>query len=174
MATPRRTFVRGGRPRRQTFWLGGTFVNTTLASANSAAVITSLSAAALLLRPFTIIRMRGIIQVRSDQTAANEDYSGIVGHCVVTDQAVAVGITAVPTPVAESDSDLWFQYDPFAGDYESLTSVGTNEKGRQYIVDSKAMRRVDQGFDFVQVGENSAASNGTILTTFFRTLIKLH
>ena len=151
-------------------WVGPAVQGYLTVATGGATIISSIA----IEEPNTIVRTRGLIQVRSDQTAANEDYSGVVGRCVVTDEAVAVGISAVPTPVDASDSDLWFVYEPYAGDYESLTSVGTNEKGRQYIVDSKAMRKVEFGYDLIQVVENSATSNGTILTTFFRTLIKLH
>ncbi len=170
-----KSFRRGGRTiRRDTLWLGGTFVNTTLTSASSAALVTSLSAGALALRPFTIVRTRGIIQVQSDQEAASEDYSGVVARLVVSDQANAAGIGSVPTPVTESDSDLFMLYEPFAS---AMLDTGTSQQdgiGVQRVIDSKAMRKVDVGQDLIQVIENSSVSNGCVWTTMFRTLIKLH
>ncbi len=47
---------RGGRMVRETIWFGQTETQTVLAAANTAAILTSLNAAALALRPFTIIR----------------------------------------------------------------------------------------------------------------------
>ena len=68
----RKRFIRGGRSVRETMWISLDETQTTLASANSAALILVLNAAGLALRPFTIIRTRGTLLVRSDQLAASE------------------------------------------------------------------------------------------------------
>ena len=171
----RKLFVRrdGRTAKRQTFWLGGTFVRTTLGGASTGVIMTSLSAAALALRPFTIIRTRGIAEFHSDQVAAAENMEAVVAHAVVSDQAFAVGITAVPTPSTDSDSDLFYQFDPWASRMELITAAGFNYSP-QIVIDSKAMRRVDQGEQPLQIIETGVGSSGVIVTTFFRTLIKLH
>ena len=46
--------------------------------------------------------------VESDQSAATELFIGNLGLAVVSDQATAVGVTAVPTPATDRGSDLWF------------------------------------------------------------------
>ena len=52
--------------RRDTIWIGGTWATATLASTSSAAILTQFSAGALALRPFTVIRTRGIATIKSD------------------------------------------------------------------------------------------------------------
>ncbi len=54
----------------------------------------SLSTAGLALRPFTIVRTYLEVAVRSDQAAAIEQQITAVGMAIVSDQAVAVGVTA--------------------------------------------------------------------------------
>ena len=162
--------------RRETLWFGGTLTRSTIASADTAAVQTSLNAAALALRPFTIVRTRGLIHYRSDQEATSENYSGAYGQAVVTDQAVGVGVTAVPTPVVDSESDAWFVYEALTSRIVvgATTTTSISNIGHQVVIDSKAMRKVESGFDIVTVAETSALSSGMIFEVFFRTFVKLH
>jgi len=160
---------RHGVMRRETLWLSGSSVNTTMGSAQ-AVLVTSLSAGALALRPFTVVRTRGIIYVRGDNPAAAENWDFAFGICIVTDQASAVGITAVPTPTTDDGSDSWFTYERAAG----TTRAGElGDTGHFIQVDSKAMRKVEDGFDLVDVVENPLAT-GVVCQTYNRTLIKLH
>jgi len=173
MARKSGNVFRGGRMRRQTLWLGGPFVTTTLASTNAVALTASLSAAGLALRPFTIVRTRGVWQVRSDQTAALESYGAMMGFAVVSDQAAAIGVTAVPTPDTDIQSDAWFVHEMQFGTFGFISGVGTQELGQpQRTYDSKAMRKVEEGFDFVQVME--ASVNSASIHDAFRILVKLH
>jgi len=55
----------------------------------------------------------------------------------------------------------------------SQASVDANA-GAQYSIDSKAMRRVEEGQDLIIVAEFSAAGAGFILAVAGRILIKLH
>ncbi len=104
----------------------------------------------------------------SDQSAATETQSAAIGWAVVSDQAVAVGVTAVPTPVSELGSDLWFVH-------QYILARGINLADYQQIeIDSKAMRKVEEGSDVVVVGERGAASDGVQLLQAARFLIKLH
>ncbi len=167
---------RHGKMVRETAWFGGIFSQVSLSGANAVSLATTLNAAALAMRPFTLIRTRGIVTVRSDQRAATENYAVAFGRTVVTDQAVAIGVTAVPTPITDSDSDLWFVYEVLAGQISVGTDIGVFESGamglnRQF--DSKAMRKVEPGQDVVSVIENNFSA-GTITTIFSRSLIKLH
>jgi len=163
--------LRGGRNIRDTIWVGGVYLDTTIASPSTAILVTGLNAAALARRPFTVIRVRGILSVRSDQSAAVESQLAAWGKCVVSDQAVAVGVTAVPTPATDNASDLWFAY-------ESLQNLGDIAAGPQQIetrfIDGKGMRKVDGDQDVVTVIETAAISSGCTITTFDRLLIKLH
>ena len=160
---------------RKTFWIGGTIVQTTLVSANSAAIITSLNAAALGLLPFTVIRSRGWWGMNTDQVSTDEDQHAIVGNIVVSDEAVAVGITAVPTPVSESGSN-WFMLDGAAQRFEFGSAIGLlpNSIPERYVFDSKAMRKVEEGQDVITVIEAGPSSSGLTLVLFQRMLVKLH
>ncbi len=168
----RRRVVASGR---KTFWLAGAVSQTTLASTSSAVVITSLNAAALALRPFTIVRTRGVWSVFSDQTAADENQFVQFGGIVVSDQAVAVGITAVPTP-AEQDSSPWFFFDTALQRFNIGSDIGLvpNFAPDRYVIDSKSMRKVEEGQDIIGVVQNAAAGAGSIVNTYFKILIKLH
>jgi len=162
--------LRGGSMRRETLWFGHTFTDTTITAAGGT-ILTSANAALLALRPFTIVRTRLESFVRSDQAAAAEVFIGAYGQCIVSDQASAIGVSAVPTPVTDLSSDLWFVHQPFAGVFESGT--GTNN-GWRYEIDSKAMRKVQEGEDLVTVVEFSALGSGFNFFVGGRALVKLH
>ncbi len=170
----RRSFVRQGRQRRETLWVGGTTVRTTIATASTAVIQTSLNAAALALRPFTIIRVRGVMRLETDQLANSEFQDAKWGMAVVSDQAVLIGVTAVPTPDTDNTSDLWFAYEAMLNDFKVSSAIGLLVVGSERIIDSKAMRKVEDGQDLVSVIETGPASNGVVVTTFNRVLIKLH
>jgi len=159
---------------RETFWIGGSIVVTTLAAASTATIVTSLSAGALALRPFTVIRTRGVWFTESDQTAAAERYAVSYGIAVVSTQASAIGVTAVPTPATDNDSDLWYMFETAVDTIEVTTDIGRFIGKQQMSIDSKAARKVEDGQDIVDVVETHAVSSGAVAVTFNRTLIKLH
>jgi len=161
-------------PKRQTVWFEAAPVETAVGSASTAVLIGSLNAAALALRPFTVIRTRGLIHVRSNQIAATETYGCGYGHAVVSDQASAIGVTAVPTPITDYGSDLWYLIEQIQGRLDLATAVGFRDSGQAIYFDSKAMRRVDIGQDIVEVVESTAFQVGQQVTTSFRILVKLH
>ncbi len=158
--------------RRESLWFSGAATSTALAG-STAILITSLTAGALALRPFTIVRSRGMIHVRSDQAIAVEDMAVFYGMAVVSDQAVAIGVTAVPTPFTDNGSDLWRSFETILGSYFDNVD-GSIQNFNTQAIDSKAMRKVEDGQDLVEVIESSTASDGSIVQTFQRSLIKLH
>ncbi len=165
---------RSGVMRRETLWFVGAATRSTLGAGSTATLVTALNAAGLALRPFTIIRTVGHIFHVSDQAATSENRDVAWGCCVVSDQAVAVGVTAVPTPATENGSDLWYLHGTSSGRYEDDTSVGFNDIGHVQTIESKAARKVEEGQDIITVVETFAISAGCNITTFMRTLIKLH
>ncbi len=171
----RRDFARGTAaimPKRLTSWFQYQPVEATMTAAGGTIMFT-LNAAALALRPFTIIRSRFEIWLRSDQNAAAEVQAAAVGMAIVSDQATAIGVTAIPTPITDMSSDLWFFYQLLHGDEASVANLVKPET--RVSVDSKAMRKVDIGQDVVVVGEMDAAiSNGVILGVGGRQLIKVN
>ena len=96
---------------------------------------------------------------------------------MVSDQAVAIGVTAVPTPTVDGSSDLWHVYEFLAGRFVFGTGVGFTDVGVDRIIDSKAMRKVEDGQDVINVVEGPGAAltvNGSIIKGFTRILVKLH
>ena len=113
----------------------------------------------------------------SDQLIATEDQEVGYAKAVVSDQASAIGITAVPTPVTDSASDLFHVYEMLFGSFSFLSSVGYDQVGgtrNVWTIDSKAMRKVNDDQDIVTMIETSGTSEGVIVVSFTRTLIKLH
>ncbi len=161
---------------RDTAWFGSAFTATTAAAASTAVLVTSLSAAALALRPFTVIRTRGVLGIRSDQTSTTENFSAVYGGCVVSDQASAIGVTAVPTPFTDHDSDLWYWIETLFGTLVVTTDISRYIDGSRLdrTFDSKAARKVDIGQDVITVVEITDLSSGAIITHHDRTLVKLH
>ena len=170
-----RSFARrdGRTARRQMIWLAGTYLEDTLASAGANTLVASLNAAALLLRPFTVVRTRGIVGIRSDQGAVSEVQQAAIGLIVVKDVAVVAGISSLPTPVTDDSSD-WFTLQSMFNAIDVTSDIGRLLTYQQYEIDSKAMRKVDQGDDLAIVAENTGNSAGTIVSSYFRILIKLH
>ena len=162
-------------PRRESRWFTSVWTSDAIATDGSV-IITSLDAAALALRPFTIVRTRGFLHFSTDQAGSTEQQAVIYGEIVVKDEAVAVGITAVPTPESEADSD-WHVFEPMATRFVLNSAVGfVHPAGFGMQFDSKAMRKVDVGSDLINVAEVGASgiSEGVIFRAFTRTLIKLH
>jgi len=90
---------------------------------------------------------------------------------VVSDEAVAVGVSAVPTPVTQLGSDLWF-----AHKYMMCSGSAVNDGvvGCPFSLDSKAMRKVDVGQDLVVVLERGDVGDGWTVIIGGRMLVKLH
>ncbi len=169
----RRTFPgRVASTKRLTSWFFFTPVEVTF-TAGGGTLIFSLNAAALALRPFTIVRSHFLAMIRSDQAAAIERQVGAWGMAVVSDQATAVGVTAIPTPITDMGSDLWFTYQSLMAHHQEITD--RSEPVEIYKTDSKAMRKVDIGQDLVVVGElASGQSAGFILNLMGRMLVKVN
>ena len=165
-------FIRGGVARRETLWFSFPMVSSTLGASGTAVFQASLNAAALALRPFTIVRSRFNWLCVSDQNAATEQFVGNFGMCVVSDQAIAIGITALPTPATDLGSDLWFLHQSWIGQFQ-LNAAGMLSEGPKDI-DSKSMRKVVDGQDIAAVVEAGIGLSGVVVRTVGRMLIKLH
>ncbi len=173
MARRRARFV---RPAPKTkMWVGIGIGATTLVG-SSTQLIASYGAAILGLRPFTILRTRGLLSFESDQAAVSERPIASVGYMIVTDTAAALGVTAVPDPssISGDPSADWFFWQALCASFTFLSSVGFEGNVQtQYVIDSKAMRKVGPDDDMVQVTSMDTASGG-VLVTQGRQLIQLH
>ncbi len=167
--------LRGNRNVRETLWASGVAVTSNLTAAGQASNLTLLSSVGLALRPFTVVRSRGIIQISSDQLIATEFVDAGYGHAVVSEQASAIGVTAMPTPTTDSGSDLWLVYERMFLEFAFITAAGFDARGGRILrFDSKAMRKVQDGEQLVTVVEAGSLSNGFNVTVHFRMLLKLH
>jgi len=165
--------LRGGGRRRLTEWFPSADVTAVTALPAANAILSqSLVTTELARRPFTVVRVRGLIHVESDQTGANEIPFGALGFAVVTDQAIAAGGAALPTPITAEGSDKWFVWVPFV--VSQLAGTGGNIFGMNFDFDSKAMRKVQEGEDIAVMVENASALHGLSFIIKFRLLVKLH
>ncbi len=114
----------------------------------------------------TVRRTRGGIWIQSDQSAAIENQIGALGAIVVSERALVIGITAVPDPVTEKDDDGWFLWVPFA----QSSDLTAGRTGYWYEFDSKAMRKISEGFAIAFVAGNNSASNGLQVALIFSVL----
>ena len=167
----RRSRTRFIRPAPKTkIWIGAG-VNETSVGASAKVLVSVLSAGQLALRPFTILRTHMLVSIHSDQSTAIEMFFGAYGEVIVTDTASGIGVTAVPDPSdvtgdAEADWYVWQALqNRFWVDINGTDGLGVaSPASKQYVVDSKAMRKVGPSDDIAGVISNDS-SVGIILTT---------
>ena len=155
MARPRRSFVsRGTRSARLTQWVGPAdqaFV--AVASAGS-----TLVASVSFEEPLTVMRTRGSIVITPQSFAADINITGAVGMGIVSAEALAVGITALPTPYRDADWGGWFVWRSFAQHVQVIDATGVLLGGLHLEVDSKAMRKISANEALVVVAESQASA----------------
>jgi len=172
-----RRFTRGRftRPAPKTkMWIGAGVGRTTII-ASAKAVVGTLNAAALLLRPFTILRTRMVIGFTTDQEAADEGPFGAYAHLIVTDTAAALGVTAIPDPSDQVNPEAdWHVYQPVMTQFVTTAGGGISLTApNNWTVDSKAMRKVGPDDDIaIMFSEDGGV--GAFLWTYGRILIQLH
>ena len=162
------------RPAPKTkIWIAAAITETNVPGA-SAVLAGLLNSDAQLLRPFTILRTRILVDWASDQLGANEVPVGAFGAVQVTEQAGTIGITAIPDPVSDAEGD-WFVYQPLIERFSFVTAAGfQSNNGRQYVIDSKAMRKIGPNQQVAFVAANRTASVGAEITIEGRMLLQLH
>jgi len=162
-----RTFhARRTRPKRQ--WIGTADQGSAAVASGAKAIIQSLDVAG----PVTILRNRGILNIAAQAGSADLIIDGAYGIGVVSDVALALGITAVPGPFDESGWGGWLFHQFFQYQIDVTTDIGRmggSQFSRQYVVDSKAMRKLGDNERMVEIIESR---NGA-LTVFapVRTLV---
>ena len=145
---------RGGFPvrtRRRVGWEEGTGGTGSETVGASSSIIVG-SSLAVLADGFTLVRMRGHISAfLTAVTGAGDGFTGAFGIGLATTAAIAVGVSAVPTPITEQDWDGWLYWTPFwcRGVKASSTDGANAVSGafRQEI-DSKSMRKVGESMSF--------------------------
>ena len=176
MARGHTGFRRTGSTRRLTSWIIGPFGTQSVGSNTKSLVSTSLLG---IEDGRTIVRIRGEVNVALTAAGAAVDgYDRVgLGMAVVTEQAISVGITAVPGPLTDINWDGWMWH--WTGGFLSNTAftLPSNEGpgSARIVIDSKAMRKFGEEMALVAVletlGEVSAATLRTTWNT--RVLEKL-
>ena len=92
---------------------------------------------------------------------------------MVTDQAFATGITAIPGPISDVSND-WIIYQPFAQRFTLLTAVGfVVDSSLDYVIDGKAQRVVQPDETIAFVLETNSESEGLIYQVIGRVLSRV-
>ena len=160
----RRGFPQAGTrstPRRLTSWEAGVGGG---APVTESATVTKFLGSALAFSTdgLTLVRTRGefVANLTAASAAAN-GYFGAVGIGLATAAAVAVGITAVPTPITEQGWDGWIWWSPiyaFSGRADEVEGGLANQR---MVIDTKGMRKVkeeDSLYAAIEITEVGAAS----------------
>jgi len=138
------------------------------ASVETAGLVAVAGATKILLGGFvpltgdvTVLRSVGILSVGSDQQVAGEHQQGAFGMCVVNNTAFALGVTAIPGPFTDSDSDLWFVHQYYAQELRFGTAVGMEPNwATKYEFDSRGKRVVNEDQTVAIMIENPAGAFG--------------
>ena len=101
----------------------------------------------------TIVRIRGGGRILlKTAAAAGDGFLVALGICVAESVAATLGVTALPGPLTDSDWDGWMWHKVlFCQSVTATIADGVNASSAsvQYDIDSKAMRKWDQGAQLV-------------------------
>ncbi len=150
---------RPGGSRRGTNW--GRLVETSVTTIPAASKV--LLASFVLSNPGiaeTVVRTLGRFSWMSDQVAVVESQLGAFGMVVVSDIALAAGAASIPGPVTEATDDGWFVWESFFSKSEGLTTGEPGFTSQLQEYESRAARRVEEGFSVAIMVENGHATAG--------------
>ena len=90
---------------------------------------------------------------------------------LVTDQALAIGVTAIPSPFTQGDDDGWFCHQSFA---QQMSNELTAPAFQWYPIDTKGKRVQDgSGISIALVAANAHASFGLKIYEVIRMLAQV-
>jgi len=104
------------------------------------------------LKSLTVTRMRGLVGVQLDTTGVDERILLSMGIIVVSQDAGAVGITALPKPQSDGNAP-WVWHGHAWCTSLSEAGVSTNGMYHRVEIDSKAMRKMKSSEQLVFVAE---------------------
>ena len=107
----------------------------------------------------TIVRTRGMVSIFPAAFSADLNVVGAFGIGVVSAEAFAIGITAIPTPHSDADWPGWLMWESFGYRVEFVDATGFQGNAQQSInVDSKGMRKVGASEVVVFVAESQSGA----------------
>jgi len=145
VARGRRTGFPVARSRRITLWeigFGGT--QTTLTANGKIAVqgLAGIGGGGLM----TLIRQRGELVVSASFSTLGDSASLAAGIILVTDDAFAIGTTAIPGPISDAANEGWIWHQFCSINSRGVivaAASGAQSYNFRFAIDSKAMRRWD-------------------------------
>ena len=152
-------------PRRLTSWEEGPGGVAATAFSSTGSLFLG-SAVAPLTAGLTIVRIRGRFTIFLGLvTAAGDGFQGAMGIGIATTAAVTAGIGSIPTPISEQGDETWLYWTPISvhGAVVSSTALGEESK-MDIVVDTKAMRKFDQGMsiyaalEMTEIGTSSGSA----------------
>ena len=136
---------RQAAPRRKTQWEEGPHGDNVAISSTTSSLGTSVVSVVSI--GVTVVRIRGYFNgILTLATAVGDGFRGAFGIGIASTAAIAVGSTAVPTPLTELGSDIWM-YHRFFNTHGITATIadGVNAVAARidFELDTKAMRKLD-------------------------------
>ena len=113
----------------------------------------------------TVVRMRGLINIwLTAATAAGDGFAGAFGIGITSDEAIAIGVTAVPSPLSNMAWEGWIWHSFW--DVRALTGtiadgVNAGVTYQRVVVDSKAMRKLPLGMTMFGASDQTESGTAT-------------
>jgi len=132
-------------PKRKTIWIGAAEQgDVAVGSGSSVLIQTFVPDDSFMLAP-TVVRTRGLIQIRPSSFAADLDFDGAYGLGIMSDESVAAGQASLPRPFDDDSWPGWLVHGYYMGHLEFQSGSGVRTFPLQYVIDSKAMRKIGPG-----------------------------
>ena len=155
---------RNGGPRRVTEWAEGV---QEVDGAITASVKQLWSAAvAVTATGVTIVRTRGYVRAHLNSAdAVGAGFAGAFGIGLAQTDALAIGVTALPGPVSDLEWEGWLWHQFF--DIRAVTAtiadgVNAASASQFFEIDSKAMRKFEDGVQLFGITEATEDTNATM------------
>ena len=123
----------------------------------------------------TLVRTRGSLLVRAAAAAAGDSLvRGAMGMLVISEDALAIGVTAIPGPLSDVEND-WFVWVPFSLAFDNTLTEFDSAYFDRVMFDSRGMRKLKQGDALIPVLEvdSDVSGNSIDATISFRMQFKL-
>ena len=154
----RRRPLRTGGPKRQVTWVAPADQGFVSVGGGAKILVASFTPFAFGMVKPTVVRTRGEVSIKPSAFGVDVDIVGAYGMGVVSDQALAAGVTSIPGPWTDADWDGWFVWRSYSYHLEFTSGTGVRIISEQYTVDSKAMRKVSDNETVVIVAESQAVA----------------
>ena len=123
----------------------------------------------------TLVRTRGSVIIRAAAAAVGDSLvRGAFGQIVVSEDAAAIGVTALPGPLSDVEND-WFVWAPFTLAFDNTLTEFDSAYFDRVLFDSRGMRKLKKGDGLVSMLEieSDLAGDSIDSTVSFRQQFKL-